>query len=223
MGIERGCINSILVLEGGEMRRGNDEIARLLTRYPERFVGFAAINPRARAPAEEVKRCVTSLGMLGVKIHPRMHITPLTDASYEPVFEAAMRLGVPVMSHSTRTDPLSNGPAFEAVARRYPHLTLIMAHGGNDSPGVLEGIRIAKRCPNIVLDVTGVGYWHAGLLELGVNELGADRFFYGSDLAIFDQASQLGYIGYARLSDTEKRKILGGTVRRLIGLPQQSG
>jgi predicted TIM-barrel fold metal-dependent hydrolase len=55
-----------------------------------------------------------------------------------------------------------------------------------------------------------------------VRELGADRVFYGSDLPLFDQASQLGYIGYARLSDVDKRKILGGTTRRLIGLSEQN-
>lgn len=215
IGIDQSCINSMWALTG-DMREGNNEIAGIANTHPERFVAFAVINPRAEGAADEVERCVTGLGMRGIKLHPRLHITPLSDISYEPVLETAERLGVPVESHSTRTDPFTSAAQFKAVAQRHSLLKLIMCHGGNDGPGVLEGIQLAKRYPNITIDTTGVGYWHAGFIERAVKELGADRVLFGSDLTLFDQACQIGPLGYARLSDEDKAQIMGDTIRRLL-------
>ena len=47
-------------------------------------------------------------------------------------------------------------------------------------------------------------------------EIGADRLLFGSDLMDLPIAWGLGPILYARISEADKRKILGGNLRRLM-------
>ena len=56
----------------------------------------------------------------------------------------------------------------------------------------------------------------AGLVEMAVRELGADRILYGSDCGGRSFASQLAKVTSADIADADRKKILGGNLRKLL-------
>src|SRR5579875_1151919 len=77
-------------------RLANDEMADLVQRFPDRFVGFAAALPMSDVDAaeQELDRALTQLGALGAQIYTNVLGVPLDDARFEPLFgrlEAAGR------------------------------------------------------------------------------------------------------------------------------------
>jgi predicted TIM-barrel fold metal-dependent hydrolase len=56
----------------------------------------------------------------------------------------------------------------------------------------------------------------AGLTEMAVRELGAERVIYGSDVAGRSFASQLAKVQGADIPEEAKRLILGGNLKRLL-------
>lgn len=83
-------------------RERNDRLAELIAAAPERFVGLAALCPDPAAPgvaADELERCVRELGFRGWKVNSHVRGGQLDDSRYEPIFERAAVLGVPVFLH----------------------------------------------------------------------------------------------------------------------------
>ena len=60
-------------------------------------------------------------------------------------------------------------------------------------------------------------FWEDDVHEV-VDLMGADRVLFGSDLPFIDCRPMLGYIGFSRVSDESKRRILGLNAARLFGL-----
>jgi predicted TIM-barrel fold metal-dependent hydrolase len=56
------------------------------------------------------------------------------------------------------------------------------------------------------------------VIEQLVDEAGADRVLYGSDMPLMDPRSQLGKIITAQISDSAKRQVLGENACRLLRL-----
>src|SRR5581483_5309128 len=69
-------------------RIANDEMAELVRRYPDRFVGFAAALPLSdvEAAGHELNRAMTQLGALGAQFYTNVLGTPLDDPRFEPLF-----------------------------------------------------------------------------------------------------------------------------------------
>ncbi len=51
-----------------------------------------------------------------------------------------------------------------------------------------------------------------------VHEAGADRVLFGTDLPFLDPRPQLGRVAFAKISDDEKRLILGLNASRIFGI-----
>ena len=56
----------------------------------------------------------------------------------------------------------------------------------------------------------------AGMVEMAVRELGAERVMYGSDFGGRSYASQLAKVYGADLPESARRLILGGNIRRML-------
>lgn len=82
-------------------RQVNDVMADATRRHPDRFTAFATLpTPDADAACDELRRCVTELGMVGALVFPWTGGDRLLDhPSLEPVFAAAAELGVPLYLH----------------------------------------------------------------------------------------------------------------------------
>ena len=78
----------------------NDRLAEAVARHPDRFAGFAFL-PMSRPDeaAVEFERAVARLGFKGAMISGTIGGKFLDDPRFAPVFEAAVRLGVPIYVH----------------------------------------------------------------------------------------------------------------------------
>lgn len=94
-------------------RESNDALAAAIAEHPDRFVGLASVAPSVEEPEEaanELERSVRQLGFRGLQLHTHVGDTYLDDPRYEPIFERAAHLGVPVYVHpmipaATMIDP----------------------------------------------------------------------------------------------------------------------
>jgi predicted TIM-barrel fold metal-dependent hydrolase len=147
-------------------RIGNDGLAELVAKHPDRFPAFIAQAPLTAPDAgiRECERAIKELGAVGVQIFTNVKGEPLDRPKFEPFFAAMERLGKPIWIHPTRTanhpDYLTEkkslyeiwwtfGWSYEtsaAMARlvfsktidKYPKLKIIVHHFGGIVP-MLEG------------------------------------------------------------------------------------
>jgi uncharacterized protein len=80
--------------------QANDAVAAAVSKYPERFLGFATLPMLDPAAAvRELERSVRNLGFGGALINGHVNGRYLDDKFFWPVFECAEALGVPIYLH----------------------------------------------------------------------------------------------------------------------------
>jgi aminocarboxymuconate-semialdehyde decarboxylase len=97
-------------------RIANDEMADLVWRFPDRFVGFAAALPLSdvEEAARELDRALTQLGALGAQLFTNVLGVPLDDPRFEPLFALLEAAGRAVWLHPTRSAAWADYPAESA-------------------------------------------------------------------------------------------------------------
>ena len=139
----------------GLMTLHNDYMADALVKHPDRLVGFASINPKfgERAIAE-IQRCA-ALGFSGIgELGPGGNGYDFTDPDFLSVLECSQYYGLPVCIHCGEPighqyagkDTTSLAPLPD-VARRFPELTLILAHLGGGPPVLRHEPEDRRRAP----------------------------------------------------------------------------
>jgi predicted TIM-barrel fold metal-dependent hydrolase len=136
--------------------RCNDYIAGVVRAAPDRFLGFASVNPAYRGPdaaVDELSRSIEELGLSGVKLYPMYQHWAANDPELAfPIYARAEELGIPVMIHqagSTRIDAkleLGRPALLDDVGRTFRELRVIIAHCG--IPWVDEALYLLTKHPN---------------------------------------------------------------------------
>jgi predicted TIM-barrel fold metal-dependent hydrolase len=171
-----------------------------------------------------LRRGLAGRGAVAIKIHPGQHQVFPEDPSYEPAWQLAAELGVPLVTHSwalsdyNPTQRFATPEHFEHYVARYPQVNLILGHAGGRYEGHLVAVDLAQRYPNVYLDLSGDVYSFR-LIEWLVEQAGADRLLFGSDAIWMDPRTTLGRILDADITPAEKAMILGGNACRLFRLP----
>jgi aminocarboxymuconate-semialdehyde decarboxylase len=137
----------------------NDEIAAMVARAPERFLGLGAVPLQdVHAAIRELEHVVRALGFPGVEIASHVNGTSIGDRRFEPFFAAAESLGAAVFVHALRPAGQDRivGPWPEqavcfpgdialaaasmitgGIAARHPRLRIAFSHGGGAMPILL--------------------------------------------------------------------------------------
>ena len=86
-------------------RVGNDAMAELVRRHPDRFPAFVAGLPMndVQGSLGEMKRAIESLGARGVQIFTNIQGRPLDDPEFAPIFAAMAQYDLPIWLHPTRS------------------------------------------------------------------------------------------------------------------------
>lgn len=186
----------------------NREVGRIVRSRPDRFYGFAFINPkrdagRVRAMIEEA---VTRHGFVGIKVH--RHDAPIT----REICESARVFSLPVLY-----DVVGEVSVVELLAEEYPDVTFIIPHLGSfsdDWRAQLALIDHLVRHPNVYADTSGVRRFD--LLDQAVRRAGPKKILFGSDGPWLHPAVELAKIKALRLSAADEQLILGRNFLRLI-------
>ena len=153
----------ILGVEGApNPEKCNDYIAACVRTAPDRFIGYASVNPvyrGAQAAVVELERAILELGLSGVKLYPMyQHWAPNDRELAFPIFAKAQELGIPVMVHqagSTRIDAkleLGRPALLDDVGREFRDLRLTIAHVG--LPWVDEALFLLTKHPNFYAELS---------------------------------------------------------------------
>ncbi|MBU0478508.1 amidohydrolase family protein [bacterium] len=217
-GINKLCVSSLKAVFGGNHYEGNNYIGSICKKYPERFIGFAVINPNFNDTEDEIKRCIEVLGLKGIKIHPRLHACKLTDEKFKPVWEASEKYSIPILAHTGEGQFGSSPEAFEHISQKYPKGIFLLGHSGDNLEGLNICIEIAKKRDNVYLGTSDIVFAYNGILEYTVKQIGSDKILFESDACYMDSRYSLGIILYARITDKDKARILGLNMARILKL-----
>jgi predicted TIM-barrel fold metal-dependent hydrolase len=168
---------------------GNDEItAAAVSKYPDKFVGFAYVDPRRADCMDLLHHAIDDLGLVGAKFGPIYNGVPLADPRMDPVLDFLQKRNIPLTMHMgttfARNAPVDLGRAIhvEPVAMKYPDLTMVLAHMGH--PWYEEAIVVARKQPNVFLDQSALFYrpWqYYNMLILAQEYKITDKIFFGTD------------------------------------------
>jgi predicted TIM-barrel fold metal-dependent hydrolase len=166
----------------------DETCAACVAKYPDKFVGFAYVDPRRADCMELLTHAVEDLGLRGVKFGPIYNGVALSDPRLKPVFEYCVRHDLPLTMHMgttfARNAPVELGRAIhvEPVALRYPDLKMICAHMGH--PWYEETIAVVRKQPNVYAEVSALFYrpWQFWNILVAAQEYRVtDKIFFGTD------------------------------------------
>ncbi|MCU0962172.1 MAG: amidohydrolase family protein [Pirellulaceae bacterium] len=222
LGIDRIICCHLGMLQG-DWQQGFRESLQAVGESGGRILCYAGFDPALSDALDCVRRCLDCEGFVGVKIHPSMHGRYADDPCYDPVWQLAAERDVPILSHSwdiseqNPSQKYSFPRRFAEYCGRYPEVKLILGHAGGRFGGHVAAAELARQFEHVHLDLAGDCYtW--GLIEYLVEQVGASRVLFGSDMTWIDPRTQLGMILDADVSSDAKAMILGGNATRLFGL-----
>jgi predicted TIM-barrel fold metal-dependent hydrolase len=223
---EQGIDYVVALAETNAMVTGvstNDRVTEFC-RGSERLIPFANINPYVTLDqVAELERCVTKLGMKGLKLYPTyQHFYP-NDNKLFPIYERAQALNIPVMIHTGSSvfpgslmkygDPL----LLDEIAVFFPKLKIIQSHAGRGF-WYDRAFFLANLHENVYMDVTGLPPQNF-LKYFPDLERNADKIVFGSDWpGIIDIKKNVQAILDLPVSEATKEKILGKNAAKLLGL-----
>ncbi len=169
-------------------REGNDQMAAIARRWPQKLVPFGSVHPLYAGAVEEFTRGVKELGLKGFKLSPVYQKFHPMDAAACRIYALAEQWGIPLMFHTATAQaqdvPLryANPLAFDDVAYAFPKLKIIMAHLGH--PWQQECMVMARKHPNVFMDLSAAFYrpwslYNALLFAWEWSQ--TDKIFFGTD------------------------------------------
>ena len=140
----------------GEVLVSNKEIRKLVDLAPDRFIGFASVDPHDPSALEKLEEAFAVLDLKGLKLHPaRQHFHP-DDKIMEPIYDLCEKYDRPIIFHcglsfeahatSKNCHPLD----FEQLAERREKLRFSLAHFG--WPWCRETAMLMLKYPNVYTD-----------------------------------------------------------------------
>jgi predicted TIM-barrel fold metal-dependent hydrolase len=211
-------------LISGRMAAGFEEAIVAFRTSEGRIRSYAFFNPHyPQEDLEWARRCLDQEAFVGIKIHPPLAECYANDERWEPAWRLASELAVPIMTHSwwvSDYNPVqryATPDQFERYVQTYPDVSLILGHAGGRYEGHRAAAKLARSYPNVYMDLSGDSY-SFGLVEWLVEQAGAERILFGSDITMIDGRTVLGRVLDAHISHADKALILGENAVRVFGL-----
>ena len=233
-------------------RRCNDQAAEWVAQHPKRFVGsFVLPLQDGKLALQELERAVKILGLKVANISSSYNGVYMGDPVYHPFWEAIQELGVAVWIHpegirdpwfqryalwNSAGQSIEEAKAmasliYEGVMTKFPHLKVVMAHGGGYFPHYLGRLdRNTANRPDTVRNTGGRSpsafrrsfyydscVYDPQVLKVLLDRVGADRLVMGSDYPVGEK-DPVGWLRECGVAGEDLARIAGGNAARLLGI-----
>ncbi len=169
----------------------NEHIAEWVAAAPERFIGFAAIDPSG-TKANVIDQCeyARSLGLCGVgELHPGVQQFDASGIGWQALANWCVENNWPVNMHATEVvgrnlpgtvpTPMND---FVNMARTNPKLKLILAHWGGGLAFFELNPFLQKALQNVYYDTAASPLlYDMSIFRRVIDIVGADKILFGSD------------------------------------------
>ena len=140
----------------------NNATAEFVQAHPSKLIGFLSVDPRDPGALEEIDRCVSTLGLRGVKLGPNYQSFDPCGPEAFAVYARAEKLGLPIMFHAG-TSPVREAPLdyahprhMDSIAIAFPDLKIVLAHMAH--PWQPTAIAVIRKHPNVYADISALFY-----------------------------------------------------------------
>jgi predicted TIM-barrel fold metal-dependent hydrolase len=201
-GIDTACIFAFAGV-GSDFVYGNDLAADAVRGYPKRFIGYTTLN--ANYPEELIGELERGdrLGLRGIKLITAYQGQSEETERFFPVYEWANARRKIILSHQW-----GSASFLARVATRYPDICFVIGHLNT---GYAE---VVRQHENVYTTTTFVPW--PGAIANAVQRFGASKILFGSDFPDLDTSLNLGPLLTAKISDEDKRLILGLNMERIL-------
>ncbi|HYE05507.1 MAG TPA: amidohydrolase family protein [Planctomycetota bacterium] len=212
LGIVGGGFMSWNGVVSADTLAGNDTVMSTLDATPPGFWGLASIDPAHYGDrmGELVPRIHADPRLVGMKPY-YVHGIAYDHPSWEPWWKLGDERQYYALVHRTREDYSE----VAALAAKWPRVRWVIAHCGESHRVADQAVEVIRRFPNVYAEITLTAVTF-GVIDYLVEQAGADRVVYGSDLPMRDPRQQLGWVVFSRLSLADKRRVLGGNARAVL-------
>ena len=206
----------------------NDYIIEAIARYPDKLIGFCAIQPLAGEKAvRELERCIRG-GVRGIgELRCDTQGFDITDKTLmSPIAEIAIENDLVVLTHSS--EPVGHVyPGKGAITpdilyrliQNFPELKVVCAHWCGGLPFYALMPEVAEALSNVYFDTAASPFlYHDTIFKHVVEIAGADKILFGSDYPLIKQNRIVKSIHSLGFSEETKSMILGGNAKRLLSL-----
>ena len=211
----------------------NDYVADLVRRFPDVYPGgWAMVDPwRGREALREAERCLTTLGLMGLKFQATAQAFFPDDHRFYPLYDLCRSLGKAVQFHSGTTGfgagtPGGMGlklkycrpiPHLDDVAADFPDLTIIACHPS--WPWQDEMIAVCLHKSNVFMEMSGWSpKYFSDALKREIRGRLQDRVMFGSDYPVLSYERLFRDWESEGYSDAVLEKVYLRNAERILGL-----
>jgi len=228
-GIEKFIIAHNVGILTHELEFSHDASRKIVENFAGRIYAYAIYDPNLpELSLDLLAEYAEHPGFSGIKAHSALHEYPINGENYEPLWKFAEAKKLPVLIHTWDDTPQNVYP-FELVdvqrnatpylvsevAERYPDITIILGHAGGHFNGNVQAVEAARKHRNVFLDICGDAI-RFGVVDWLVEQLGAEKVMYASDMNWIDPRCHIARVIGSRLSERDIYMLLRGNAERIF-------
>lgn len=215
--VDKGFLIALWLADGvggREMFTRAEEVAQVIEKFPNKFVGLVGVNPlKGMETIRYIDKAIRELGFKGVHIYPHWFGVPIYEKQYYPIYSKCAELDVPVVMQISMQTPnsrasFSGRPTYlDSVALDFPELRIVAIHIGHPLEDELIMMCWAHENIYIGADVWSPTIWTPNLVEY-MTTVGQDRVMWGTDFPLQDWAVSISQVKDRIKDEKIQQKIL---------------
>jgi hypothetical protein len=246
-GVDVSVISNINGVFYKNTQSANEELydeLRSDSRFRDRFIPFAVINPIYAGWRDDLEISITKMGMKGIRLYPKYHDYEITDPSLIELVKLARDRGFPVAFDIRMVDSRQRSwldiPVFEPnapvkydvitkewavknivpVVREVPDAKYLILNVANSISLNDEDMALFKKA-DILFDTSGRAIRGDNTLSELLKRFGHDKFAFGTHSPILDYLTgrlRIESMSEAEADETTKELIRSGNAKRILGV-----
>ncbi len=226
-GVDRTVVFGFPWKDGGICREHNDYLIDAISRFPNKLIGFACVQPLDAKDAQELERCLKA-GLMGLgELGPDGQRFDIEDKKILAASaEVLQQYDRPLLTHSS--EPIGHkypgkGQTFPwkllRLAQNFPDLKIVLAHWGGGLPFYELMPEVYEATRNVWYDTAASTFlYKLDVFPAAARLVGIDRILWGTDWPLLPQAKFLARVRASGLMPEEQAAVLGGNAVRLLRL-----